>query len=138
MRFYISESTVESIGFTAIASGNFSYESNSLMTFDQVQTNIGGFYNNVTSWFICPFDAMYIFHLSIVGLYDEIQADIMLENEPLATVRTHGGHESQGSNIAVIKCLATKRVWVEIKTNGLVGGEEGYTSFSGLLSERRV
>ena len=131
-----SEPTLEPIGFTAFMTESVSYEIGDVVIFDSVESNIGGFYNEKASVFVCPNNGMYIFSLSVTCEMLQINADLMIDDNAFVTVRCHNDHYSQGNVVAVTECYSNQKVWAQVTYAGSLAGNstDRYTSFSGFLS----
>ena len=96
--------------------------------------NIGGFYNDETSVFICPTDGLYLFTMSIyTNIGDYIST--VLSKDGTHMVSAYSGIEdgNHGVNTILTECLMLQSVWVECY--GFEGPIQAsiYTSFSGVL-----
>ena len=80
---------------------------------------------------------MYMFFLSVIGDYNHLNANLMLDDKILATSRAHWDHISQGSVLVTAECLSNQKVWVKMSTRSDILGTSAQlkgTSFSGFLS----
>ena len=121
--------------FTAYPDVPITYSPGTTIKFDNVVTNVGGFFNPDTSVFICPVNGLYSFFTSIFTDVDETLETLIYKNGA-SIVRTHSGYSEplHGVNMAVIECNALQSVYVECTgtQSGLIKGDQ-FTSFSGVL-----
>ena len=125
------------MGFTAIASSDVVYNDGEIMLFDNIETNLGGFYDNSSSMFLCPYNGVYIFSISTRSYTNfYMYARIIHDNNPVAGTASDEVANDQGSVMAIIECLSGESVWVEnYGDNRVLGGSSvmKYSSFSGFL-----
>ena len=131
-----TEQPLNAIGFTAYANVERFYQPAQQVLFDSVINNEGLGYQQTTSIFICPVDGLYMFATTLCSNSTEFSADILKENERMATVKSHNGHEDQGMVNVVVECAGSERVWVKVNTEEgkvILSEESRYTTFSGFL-----
>ena len=123
------------MAFTAYNDGTryYSYER---ITFDHVETNIGGHFDNDT--FTCPVDGLYFFSFNIMGSeYYGYTARATLRRNGYTVVGAYADYESNdphASNSAVIRCSAGDDVYLYFETSAYMHSDfDRYVTFSGFL-----
>ena len=116
------------------------YRSGDVVVFNAVLNNIGGHYNTDTSSFICPWDGVYVFSVSVMGyVNDDSHIDLMHNNNFMTRIWIDGisGAYNRGSMTTAIECERGDVIWnragshCSIHTTGDVR-----TTFSGFLLHR--
>ena len=69
--------------------------------------NIGGYYNNATSTFICHYDGIYVFFAALLTKDTNFNGRIMRQSASLVGFHTFGVAESV-SNLAVAECFTAR------------------------------
>ena len=127
------------MGFTAYASRTRDYTVGSILTFDDVITNVGGHYTTTNSTFVCPRDGVYVFSLSIMAGYGRFMYAELHVNDVgvFTTFADDSSSYSAASKSAVVECLAGQRVLVRSpsSTSGQMYSDPDfrYSTFSGFL-----
>ena len=137
----ISDQTIasEAIGFTASATESRLYTNEEIALFDNVVTNYGGYYNPMTSSFICPVHGIYLFFVNTVVDQSNMQLRIVRNSDGLTTGWADGiaGGANHGSNLAITECDIGDVIWMRVHHSGddktLLGYSSPHTSFSGVL-----
>ena len=122
------------MAFSAYASSDVDYDDGSIVAFETVVTNIGGYYNNEASLFTCPTNGLYLFSLSLLSDGDNsMLANIVKEGTLLLRAFSNGAFWDQGSTTVVIECLAFQSVRVECSGDNrrILSGRD--SSFTGVL-----
>ena len=125
------------IGFSAYATAHVTYAVNDLIEFDGVNTNLGGHYDNDTS-FTCPVNGTYFFTVSVMTsasyhLAVAIEIDSVryasAYNDGISSVFNHA------TNSALLRCNEGQKVFVRCVVGGRSYGTatEKYSTFSGFL-----
>ena len=90
---------------------------NSLIKFGNVETNIHGGYNKVTSKFTCNDRGLYLFYVTLSSLhgkgYGAVWYMIVQDDEPKARGVTGHGVASVSTHFAMIRCNPRSQVWVK-------------------------
>ena len=73
--------------------------------------NIGGYYNNATSTFICHYDGIYVFFAALLTKDTNFNGRIMRQSASLVGFHTFDVSESV-SNLAVAECFTGQKIWV--------------------------
>ena len=125
------------IAFTAVVTSSQDVEPGERYVFENVMTNVGGWYNSEFSEFTCPLNGYYMFSFSLLSqrgllVYGKITIDGQFGPLSLSDGRT-GGDYASASSVYFAHCKQAERVWVEAysSTGYLHGG--GLSSFSGML-----
>ena len=139
---YRLSSTGNSTGFTVELSDDIQLFPNERIIFNNVVTNIGGYYNAETGSFQCPDNGTYSFSLSTqtpVGDYVWSSLKMVFDGEiiidgPITHVSTPTVESGSASFTVLLECQAGKNIYVETKKThdfdyNLYGG--GLTSFTG-------
>ena len=130
------------VAFTAWANtGNpTDYSVGDIIVFNEVLSNIGGHYNTDTSSFICPWDGVYVFSVTVQGyLSDLTDTDLMQNNNFLARIFNDdiSGAYNRGSMTTVIDCERGDVIWNLAWTTGSINcNTNRFTTFSGFLLQR--
>ena len=126
------------MAFTAYADTYRYYSSSGdRVEFDGVKTNIGGHFDNSTT-FTCPVDGLYYFYFSIMeDSSGDIIGGLEMDNRNIVSVwaETYGdtGYP-HSSNSAVVRCTAGQRVYLMCDSSGDVYSNfKKYSTFSGFL-----
>ena len=128
------------MAFTAYNHDRRSYSTGDRVKFDGVETNIGGHFNE-SSTFACPVDGLYFFTFTIMGDYIEgDEGDVTLRHDGNIVVGAFADYSNnypQTSNAAVITCSAGEEVYLQCEFSGYMYSKtDRYVTFSGfLLSE---
>ena len=116
---YISDDDNAYVAFTAIATNARDYTAGNVVIFDKSITNIGNHYNSDTSNFICPFDGIYSFSVSIYAGNgrDDMNIHLMRNDELIIGGYAYdNGYDNEvisNSMISVVfECNITQVVWV--------------------------
>ena len=139
MLYFKTEPTDQAVGFTAyFTDGHVLYDSNDIIIFDLVESNVGGYYQTSSSQFICPVHGLYAFSLHVLsGLWDVFAGQVMNESSLLGSVYGDGrdGFQNGGSNLVVTVCNKGDRVWVRSQSdrNLIYGDADRECTFSGFL-----
>ena len=113
------------------------YSTNEVIYFTGVHTNLGGHYDN-NSTFTCPVNGTYFFTFSVMsGGSDVIAAALEIDNARLATAYADdvGSHYSHATNSALIRCNDGQNVFVKCIVNGSLYSTTSnkHSTFSGFL-----
>ena len=130
----VSGQASTAIAFSAYASGDRDYDEGTTIQFDQIVTNVGGYYDSSLGFFICPINGIYQFSTSIFTVSDyQVYASIVKEDSKLLAIFSTLNYHSQGTTTVFTECMAFEKVWVESTGNNyrVTGGLE--SSFSGAL-----
>ena len=135
---FLTENTTAAVAFLAYADSIRDYNTDDIVIFDQVVTNIGNSYNPTTSQFVCPFDGVYSFSTTTLSNNDNSMVGVLMrEAQGMATSYSFViGHSVQGSITATFECARGERVWVKgAWDNMMMFGNtyEMYSVFSGFL-----
>ena len=107
------------------------------MSFEDVETNLGGFYDNSSSMFLCPYNGVYVFSISTRSYTNfYMYARIVHDNRPVVGTASDEVGNDQGSAMAIIECMNGQSVWVENYGDERVLGGSAvikYSSFPGFL-----
>ena len=111
----VGGSTTQQVAFTAFNFNNNYYSSGSKITFDSVETSIGGHFDK-SSTFTCPVDGLYFFTFNIMSYssYDpiiQLRKDGALVVSAFADVYS-GTQYVHASNTALILCDAGEEVYL--------------------------
>ena len=120
--------------FTACPSVSINYSPGTIIQFDDVLTNIGGFFNADTGIFTCPVDGLYYFFVSLfsdndINITGALYVDGTMKVEMHST--NYGGNH--GVTSLVTECYMFQAVWVECYGDGGTIPGSRRTSFSGLI-----
>ena len=135
----ITEGENDPVAFTAYASRTRDFVLGSIVTFDDVITNVGGHYTTTNSTFVCPRDGIYVFAVSIMSGYERFMyAELRVNDVSTFTVfADEAGGYSAASKSAVVECSAGQRVLVRSpsSTSGQMYSDPDfrYSTFSGFL-----
>ena len=123
----------DAAGFTAVTTSG-SYSPGSTIQFTNVLTNVGNHYDPSTSVLTCPITGMYDIKLSLVTRSSSSSANIVHDNEVVATARMQSNYY-QGSTSAVILCNAGGKVKATAAQSMAIYHHSGtyYNVFSGFL-----
>ena len=105
------------------------------MIFDAVVTNLGDFYNPNVGIFICPYNGLYLFHVTLSTFIGELASGaIVKDGTHLAQAISTSNYDwDQGSITVMVECSAFESVWIEcIHENSDLRGDK-YSMFSGVL-----
>ena len=122
------------VAFSASPTITMRYDNGSIVYFNNIITNIGEFYDPVTSMFQCPYDGVYLFSISLQSDADKfMHGEIFREGVPLLSAWADNVDDIQSSVVVVVECLESELVWVECLDDDmeLIGGKR--SSFSGVL-----
>ena len=136
-------STAAAVGFTAFANQSRPYNIQEIVLYDSIITNYGGYYNPLTSSFICPVHGIYMFYVNtnVAGSDIVIQLNRNTINLVDSWARIDVSDDfNHGSNLVVTECDLGDVIWGRvIASNGqktLYGSATRVTTFSGLLVSR--
>ena len=107
------------------------------MIFDGVVTNIGNAYSTATNTFTCPYDGLYVFHLTLAssapGEFCIAEIDFNGARRAAVQAGAVAGAEMQSANTVYLEAQAGDTVFIEIYNSGnsCSGGDADYTTFSG-------
>ena len=126
------------VAFTAAATSHQVVEQGERYVFENVMTNVGGWYNSEFSEFTCPLDGYYMFSFSLMSqrgfpAYGRISVEGELGPIALGDGRI-GGDYGHATSVYFTHCKQAERVWVQqptSTTSRLYGGS--YSNFSGML-----
>ena len=133
--------TGPAVAFTASPTITRTYGPGQTILFDNLITSVGGGYSTATSFFTCPQDGVYAFHVSVYsqsGL--KLHATIHHSSRgELVNALVDNTDESvsgnQSSNLVIVECLAGENV--SVRAVGDIGQNLfvsfNYPSFSGYL-----
>ena len=105
------------------------------MIFDTILTNVGELYNPGVGIFVCPYDGLYLFHVTVSTFVDDLAgAGIVKDGTILAQVFSNNDFEWDQASITVMtECSALEAVWVEcIRDYSNLRGDQ-YSMFAGVL-----
>ena len=116
------------------------YRSGDVVVFNAVLNNIGGHYNTDTSSFICPWDGVYVFSVTVQG-FASSSSDIHLSRNGVYQTRIWNdnidGVFNRGSMTAVIDCERGDVIWNMAATVCTIRCSSfRETTFSGFLLQR--
>ena len=130
----------EAIGFTAYAAEDRFYSFYETVLFDAIVSNRGGYYNPLTSSFICPLNGIYMFFITLNTDYSSVRATITRNSDDLTMTwarTTVPGEFNHGSNMAVTECNIGDVIWSRVEFTGydriVYTGDKPVTTFSGVL-----
>ena len=108
------------------------------MPFNSAITNIGNHYNFDSDSFICPYNGLYSFFVSVNEHYDDhLRAAIYRESTKLMQVDFDNEHGRDSSSAhAFTSCSAGDEVYVYVSTGGEFDANFSPTHFSGFLLRR--
>ena len=134
--FWLSESDA-TIAFTATASSHQDVEEGERYVFDNVRTNVGGWYNSEFHEFTCPLDGYYMFSFTLLSrrTFDAV-GRLSIEGKECLNAFGDGRNGDFGSatGVYIAHCKQAERVWVEpISAYGGHLNGNNYSSFSGML-----
>ena len=129
------------VGFTAYATEDRVYDFFETVVFDGVVTNRGGYYNPLTSSFICPLDGVYMFFITLHADVSSVRVTITRNADVDLTLpwarTTTGGEVNHGSNMVVSECRLGDVIWSRVEFVGydrvLYTDDKKITTFSGVL-----
>ena len=125
------------VAFTAYISESRVYDNQDIVIFDAIETNIGNHFQLATNTFLCPYDGLYAFQISLLTDNTRVMhVALMLETRSVSFVYGNSAHYHQGTNLVIIECSSAERVWVMSVGNnqGVCGNEYNHhSSFSGFL-----
>ena len=141
---FVSEGDNGTIAFTAYyLGGRKQYNSGDLIIFNSSLTNIGGYFQNSTSTFICGRTGVYVFTWTIHAK-KQFASELMIDNESRhiqtysfnlygSTVRADQWDTS--SVTVVVECYLNQRVWLKsLLNNSYITSVTGINNlFSGFL-----
>ena len=107
----MTEDVSEPVTFTARAGHDVAYTTDNLIQFPVTVTNIGGYYNNVTSIFLCPYDGIDMFFTALLTEDTNFNGRVKRQSAPLLGFHTFDVSESVW-NLAVAECFTGQKVWV--------------------------
>ncbi|XP_045197712.2 cerebellin-2-like [Mercenaria mercenaria] len=120
-RFVIDEN--ETVAFHATLTGGRAIQHlhiNQTIIFNNVMLNIGGAYHSQHGLFVANVKGIYIFSVSIMGLYggtDSTMVFIMKNGKEVAAAIAdgRGGTHDQGSTTVVLQLVPGDEVWVSVQ-----------------------
>ena len=122
------------VAFSAYSSEDTDYDKGTTVLFNQIVTNIGGYYDNNLGVFMCPISGIYQFSSSLFtsGGY-KIDANVVKENVKLLAIFSNNDDNTQASTTVFTECMAFEKVWVQSSGDDyrVAGGRQ--SSFSGAL-----
>ena len=140
---FISEDDSGTIAFTAYFWGEKGYNAGDLIIFDNILTNIGGYYQNDTSTFICGRAGVYVFSWTIHA-WVQLASELMIENAS-SHIQTYSFNNygstfkkdllDTSSVTVIVECYLNQRVWLKsILDDSCITSYPGIRSlFSGFL-----
>ena len=125
------------MAFTAYADTYRYYSSSGdRVEFDGVKTNIGGHFDNSTT-FTCPVDGLYYFTFHVLSYtnYDDSQVSLWVGGTWVVSAwADYYSHHAQASNSALVQCSAGQNVYLETYDNTYVySNSYDLSTFSGFL-----
>ena len=123
------------VSFSAYPSQTIRYNTGTTMIFDSVLTNVGEFYNPGVGSFICPYNGLYLFHVTISTFCDQTASGAIVKDAiRLAQAFSFDNNDwDQGSISVIVECLAFESVWIEcITDNSELRGDQ-FSMFAGVL-----
>ena len=129
--------TFDPVGFSAFADYSDYYYPFQRINFHGVISNIGNYYNEIESWFICPKNGVYFFSLAIKS-DDNYQSDycIMQDDTRVATVAVDSNlHFPSSATFVVVECSYGQEMWVRAGnvSSYIIGTEVRESIFSGYM-----
>ena len=139
----LPESTDSPVAFTAYSDLGFGtrYVTGQQVIYDKVHTNSGGHYNQYTSTFICPYDGIYVFSLSILADFDErLDLSINRNDDVIAfawayTSPQYERYEAASAHVTS-ECTRGDVIWVKSETNGGMFADQRVNTFTGFLLQK--
>ena len=133
---------VNSVGFTAYATGQAEFGIGEPILFPHITTNHGSAYDNTESVFYCPTRGLYLFTVSVHSSNDmAMDAIITLNDVDISTAYSEISDHDHATNAVIVECNAGDRVQVKCgpyyncgyqdDLNGTI--EFALNSFSGFL-----
>ena len=136
----VAEDESKVVGFTArTVGGSSTYNTDDVIQFNTVVANYGGYYNNDSSIFICPYDGIYMFFCTILSSGTDTHAGITRNSdiEDLVSLDSNSVSNS-ASNLVLTECLRGDKMWMrQVRDSKVVYGYLG-TTFSGYLLHRSI
>ena len=128
------------VAFTAYANrgSNVAYSSGDIVVYGEVVSNIGGHYNPDTSTFICPFDGVYVFEVTL-AIYNNFDSYIAINQGNSTLVETWANGDSSYTRYpmstahVVTTCTSGESVWVESTSISNLNEINRYNHFSGFM-----
>ena len=100
----------------------------------EVVTNYGGNYKPENYSFVCPYNGVYVFSVTILTLNDQIRVRVMKNDQELFLVYPHGETHDMGSGSGVVECTSGDVVRVVVEVGGrFYATTSSYHVFSGFL-----
>ena len=112
-----------------------------VLTYDRIISNVGGYYNPVTGAFLCPVNGIYMFSLTVTagvgsGMY-RAYAWIYKDDNTLSYVwaldKSGTQEYASGTTVVVTECAAGTRVWTAVAFDSVFSSFHHSNQFSGFL-----
>ena len=134
-----AQQPAQQVAFTAYADSSRYYNDLGIkIEFDGVITNIGGHFDNSTT-FTCPVDGLYYFSFHVMShdsVYDSKVSLMLGGTRVVSAWADHHvtGHHAQASNSALVVCSAGQDVYLMTNSNTYVYSNSlEISTFSGFL-----
>ena len=119
-----AQQPTQQVAFTAYADDDRDYIAGQKVRFDGVRTNIGGHFDNATT-FTCPVDGLYYFSFHVMShdsVYDSKVSLMLGGTRVVSAWADHHvtGHHAQASNSALVVCSAGQDVYLMTNSNTYV------------------
>lgn len=112
--------------------------SDKVVIYDDVLTNIGGYFDGDTGMFTAPADGAYVFMMNVhrAAVTKSPYVKLMKEGEMQVSVYDYGTSDAYdtASNSAILELAQGERVWLQLdQGNELNSNDNRYTTFSGYM-----
>ena len=137
-----AQQPTQQVAFTAYADDDRDYIAGQKVRFDGVRTNIGGHFDNSTT-FTCPVDGLYYFSFHVMSDYydsgyPDSKVSLMVGGTGVVSAWAHyyvdGDEFAQASNSALVQCSAGQDAYLETYEQCHVYSSlYDFSTFSGFL-----
>ena len=137
-------SATRQVAFTVYEDQTQYHSNGKRLTFDHVETNMGGNFNSSNSTFTCPVDGLYFFSFTIMGSTgygDDGHATLRRDGSVgVGAWADYYAGNPHASNAAVITCSVGQEVYLQSENSGyMYSNSSRLVTFSGfLLSENEI
>ena len=132
---------VINVGFTVLFNVGSTREyvvSDTVVPYNWILMNTGGYYNSVIKAFICPVEGVYLFSTSIQTSSQNDQAAVAITvNTDYYSYTwadsTEGDDNDVATSVVTVDCKAGDRVWVTTRRDSYIYANYKQNLFSGVL-----
>ena len=129
------------VGFTVKVPIGYNTVENEVVAFTQVLSNFGGHFNPNISSFMCPYDGVYMFSMTIATFNSYVRVWLFRNTEFLAAANPDDNYSGANdfefhSPTIVVGCSAGDVIWAEAQNYGYIESYDDATLLTGALLYR--